>query len=112
MKEIHARHPINAEFHAFSDWDRFLVLKDDIKSDDNLIIVLNRKNSLSYNSAMDKIPFLLDSYFKMNNCLIIYPTPTFSWQEEQLDLTNPSFLEAIEKVDFIGKTIAGIFRKK
>jgi hypothetical protein len=48
----------------------------------------------------------------MNNCLIIYPTPTFSWQEEQLDLTNPSFLEAIEKVDFIGKTIAGIFRKK
>lgn len=112
LKEIHARHPINAEFHAFSDWDRFLVLKDDIKSDDNLIIVLNRKNSLSYNSAMDKIPFLLDSYFKMNNCLIIYPTPTFSWQEEQLDLTNPSFLEAIEKVDFIGKTIAGIFRKK
>jgi hypothetical protein len=32
--------------------------------------------------------------------------------EDQVDLTNSSLLETIEKVEIIGKTIANIFRKK
>jgi hypothetical protein len=30
----------------------------------------------------------------------------------KVDLTNPSLLKTIEKIDVIGKTVAGIFRKE
>jgi len=112
LVEIRAKHQINADFHIFDDWGKFKSLRDEIKNDDNVIIVLSRKNFVSYNSAMDKIPMHIDNHFQKINILLIYPSQSLSWQDEQIDLTNPSLLEAIEKVDLIGKTIASIFRKK
>jgi Kef-type K+ transport system membrane component KefB len=112
LEIIRANHPINADFNVFDDWNKFLMLKDGIKNDDNLIIVFSRKNFISYHVAMDSIPIQLDIHFSKTNFLLIYPSQSITWQEEQIDLTNPSLLEAIEKVDLIGKTIANIFRKK
>jgi hypothetical protein len=31
---------------------------------------------------------------------------------DNVDLTNSSLIEAVEKIDIIGKTIANIFKKK
>ncbi len=112
LDEIKAKHPINAELNILDDWGKFQIFKGEIKNDDNLIIVLSRKNFVSYNSAMDKIPMHINNHFQNINILLIYPSQSISWQDEQIDLTNPSLLEAIEKVDLIGKTIANIFRKK
>src|SRR5690606_18893607 len=44
IKDIHVNHPIEAEFHVFDNWDDFLILSRDIKSDDNLLLVLSREN--------------------------------------------------------------------
>jgi len=52
VRDIHSKHPIEAEFTVFDDWDDFLILSRDIKTDDNLIVVLSRKNQLS------SLPFL------------------------------------------------------
>lgn len=112
LDEIRTKHHINADFNIFDDWGKFQILREEIKNDDNLIIVLSRKNFISYNSAMDKISMHIDNHFQNSNILLIYPSQSISWQDEQIDLTNPSLLEAIEKVDLIGKTIANIFRKK
>jgi Kef-type K+ transport system membrane component KefB/nucleotide-binding universal stress UspA family protein len=112
LEEINDKHPINADFRNFDDWGQFPNLRDEIKKDDNFIVVLSRKNFVSYNLAMDKIPMFIDEYFRNINLLLIYPSQSSAWNEEQIDLTNPSLLEAIEKVDLIGKTIANIFRKK
>lgn len=112
IKEICIKHPIEADFNTFNDWDDFLILSRDIKNDDNIIIVLSRKNFVSYQSAMDKIPSYLNKYFQNHNFILIYPVQSISMKNEKIDLTNPSLLETIEKIDTIGKTIAGIFRKK
>jgi Kef-type K+ transport system membrane component KefB len=112
LETINANHPINADFNDLDDLDDFLMLKDMIKNDDNLIIVFSRKNFISYQAAMENIPLHLDNHFSNTNFLLIYPSQSITWQEEQIDLTNPSLLEAIERVDLIGKTIANIFRKR
>lgn len=110
IKNICLKHPIEVEFNEFTEWDDFLILSRNIKIDDNIIIVMSRKNLLSYQSSMNKIPEYLDKYFQDQSFLLIYPSQNIMIDKGNIDLTNPSLLETIEKIDTIGKTIANIFR--
>jgi len=112
IKDICTQHPIEAEFNIFSNWEDFLLLAWKIENNDNLIIVLSRSNLVSYNSEMKEIPFYLNTHFPEQNFMLIYPSQTVSVENETVDLTNPSLLAAIERIDVIGKTVANIFRRK
>jgi len=112
IKAINAKHPLEADFSLFNDWDDFLIISRDVKKDDNLIVVLSRKDHPSYNGSMLKIPDYLSKYFKTNNFILIYPIQTGVTENLTADLKNPSILEPLEKLDDIGKTIANLFRRK
>lgn len=112
IQEINQKHPVESEFNEFSDWDDFLILAREVKSDDNLIIVLSRKERPSYQSNMAKIPGYLNKYFQTVNYILIYPIQTDVMDLPEVDLKNPSLLEPIEKLDEIGKTIAKLFKRK
>lgn len=112
LEQIIGNHPLNAELNLLDDWNKIPELRESVKSDDNLIIVMSRRNFVSYQPAMEMIPVHLDRHFREVNFLLVYPSQSIAWNEEQLDVTSPSLLEAIEKVDLIGKTVASIFRKK
>ncbi|MEI8033091.1 MAG: cation:proton antiporter [Chlorobiaceae bacterium] len=73
LKESWSASIHNAEYKVFRDWDDFLVLSREIRKDDNLIIVMSRKNQLSYQSKMAKIPAYLNRYFQNNSFILIYP---------------------------------------
>ena len=111
IRDIYKKHPIDAEFNTFDDWDDFLILSRNIKSDDNLIVVLSREKSLSYDISMINIPYYLKKYFEPNSFILIYPMQAGLLSKESADL-NPSMVEPIEKLDEIGKTIGRLFRKK
>lgn len=112
LKELHSKHPVEAEFHVFEDWDEILALTREIKIDDNLIIVMSRKGKPSYHPKMANVPNYLNKYFKTNSFILIYPVQVGVGQMKKFDLNNPSMLEPIEKLDEIGKTIAKIFKRK
>ena len=112
LKKIHLKHPIAIEFEIFNDWFEFGILSKELNEDDNLIIVLSRKDLLSYQEGMDEVPNYLNNYFKETNFLLVYPSQSTFTLDGTVDLTNPSLLHAIEKLDVIGKTVASIFRKK
>src|SRR5699024_2248686 len=103
---------IAIEFKIFSNWGDFGMLSDQLRDDDNLIIVLSRKNLLSYQERMEEVPNFLNKHFKDINFLLVYPSQSAFTVDGTVDLTNPSLLHAIEKLDVIGMTIATIFRKK
>ena len=111
IKEIHSKHPVEAEFKIFEDWDDFLILSRDIKSDDGLIIILSREKKISYQNNMKNIPNYLNKYFGNTSFILVYPMQT-GVASEGVDLNNPSLVEPIEKIDEIGKTIARLFRRK
>ncbi|KAF0236618.1 MAG: transporter cpa2 [Prolixibacteraceae bacterium] len=111
IKEIHSRHPIDAEFRVFDDWEDFLIVSRLIKQDDGLIIVMSREKKPSYQTKMKSIPEYLNSYFVSNSFILIYPMQT-GVLEENIDLTNASLIEPMEKIDEIGKIIARLFRRK
>jgi Kef-type K+ transport system membrane component KefB len=112
INAIYIKHPIDVEFVVFNDWDQLQTLSAKIKTDDNITFVLSRAYHQSFHKEMNKIPFYLDNHFQKRNFLLIYPIQFLSPYEDQVDLTNSSLLETIEKVEIIGKTIANIFRKK
>lgn len=112
IQEIQSKHPIDCEFEDFNDWDDFLILARNIYKDDNLIIVLSRKDKPSYHNNMTKIPSYLNKYFKDTSYILIYPMQAGVTDSSQIDLKNPTFIEPLEKLDEIGKTITKIFRRK
>jgi len=112
IREIQSKHPIECTFKEFSDWDDFLILSRDIEANDNLIVILSRKDKPSYTPSMQRIPSYLNKYFEGNSYILVYPMQVGVGETSMMDISNPTILEPIEKLDEIGKTIAKIFRKK
>jgi Kef-type K+ transport system membrane component KefB len=112
IRDVYLKHPIDAEFRLFDDWNDFLIISRDIKIDDNLIIVLSRVTKHSYHENMVNIPAYLSKYFQSNSFIIVYPMQLGISENGMIDFKNPSLLEPIEKVDEIGKTIAKLFKRK
>lgn len=112
IRDIYSKHHIEAKFHLFEDWDDFLILSRDVESNDNLILVLARDKTLSYQNNMERIPGYLQKYFQNNSFILIYPMQANLLSDDEESFKNPSMLEPIEKLDEIGKTIARLFKKK
>lgn len=110
--DIQSKHPIECEFEDFNDWDDFLILARNFHQNDNLIIILSRKDKPSFHNNMTKIPAYLNKYFINTSYILIYPMQAGVTDTSQIDLKNPTFIEPMEKLDEIGKTIAKIFRRK
>ena len=112
IKDINTKHPVDSEFIEFEDWNDFLIISRDVKIDDNLILVLSRKDRPSYHGNMTKIPNYLNKYFKSTNFILIYPIQSGVAENSAIALQNPSVLESIERLDDFGNTIANLFRRK
>ncbi len=110
LRNIQLHHPIKVEFNELKNWNHLLRVRKRIKTDDNVIIVLSRENLPSYNSSMAYIPTYINKYLSNNNFLLIYPSQ-LDLEDEKVDLTYPSLIETIEKIDGIGKTLASLFKK-
>ena len=112
IKKINLKHPIEADFKIFDDWNDFLIISREIRIDDNILIILSRVNKLSYHENMTNIPTYLNKYFQGNSFILVYPMQQRVVDNEEIDLNNPSLIEPIEKLDEIGKNILKLFRRK
>jgi nucleotide-binding universal stress UspA family protein len=111
IQEIQSKHPIQCEFEEFSDWEDFLILSRNVQDDDNLIIILSRKDKPSFQQQMTKMPQYLNKYFVATSYILIYPMQIGVSDTTKIDLKNPTFIEPFEKLDEIGKSIAKIFKR-
>lgn len=115
IEQIQKKHPIEMKLEEFHNWEDFLILSRDIKKDDNLIIVMSRKDHLSYNKKMLKIPDYLNNYFQDSNFILVYPMQS-GVMDSSVNYRNPSVLQPmqsnLERLDDIGKTISSVFKKK
>ena len=112
IKDINTKHPIECEFKAFEDWDDFLILSRDVKIDDNLILILSRKDRPSYHYNMLRIPVYLNKYFQSTNFILVFPMQTGVTDLSDINLKDPTMLDSLEKLDDLGKTIANLFRRR
>lgn len=60
-------------YTEFGNWDDFLIVFRDVKPDDSMWVVLSRKEGLSYEVNMPRIPGYLNKYFQANSFVLAYP---------------------------------------
>ncbi len=101
LKEVYTESITHAEYKIFKELADFLVLSSEIKNDDNIIIVMSRKNNISYNARMARIPIYLNKYFQKNSFILIYPVQTGIPEdigEEPLIQPRPKSFINLEKI--------------
>jgi hypothetical protein len=103
------KYPIDAEYHVFDDWNNFLMLLNEIRSEDCMSIIMSRPNKISYTSAMEKIPSHLNKYFRNNNFVLIYPIQTVTALGADMDRLNPALDHS--KFPIFRKTMRNILNK-
>lgn len=112
LKEVHAKHPVEAAFHVFTDWNDFLILSREVDKNDSLMIVMSREHYPSFSEVMAKIPTYLNKYFTENNFILLYPMQLSISGNNELDArtmaTAEALLEDLEKQGEVGKTISGM----
>jgi Kef-type K+ transport system membrane component KefB len=111
IEKINQSHPVPCEFIEFEDWNDFLVVSRDLKSDDLLFMVMSRKDHPSYHPQMAKVPGYLNKYFTNMSYIIAYPAQVGVNMYGAGNLKNPSLVDSIEKLDEFGKTIARLFKR-
>ena len=109
IKDVNKKHPVECEFNVFDDWDDFLILSRDVKPDDNLVLILSRRERPSYHNNMTKIPIYLNKYFQETNFILIYPIQAGVSDESHGSYKNPSVLGDL---DDISKILGNIFKRK
>ena len=109
---LQVKNPIAYEFKEFKDWNKFVSLKSEFQKDDNLVIILSRKDKPSYDSNMSKIPSYLNKYFNTMSYLLVYPMQVGEIDSSQLNLNNPTLTEPFDKIDELGQSIVKIFKRK
>jgi Kef-type K+ transport system membrane component KefB len=112
IRNINKSHPISSEFITMNDWRNFPIITGDLKFDDNMIIVFSRKNGISYNSQMNKIPEYLNELSNKNSFILVYPK-----QAVFIDSTEDTFISTsvsvpLKDYDEISTTITKLFRKR
>ncbi|HWI91422.1 MAG TPA: cation:proton antiporter [Flavisolibacter sp.] len=60
-------------FNPFADWDDFLIFSREVKKNDLLLIVSSRRGHVSYQSALEKLPYYLSKYFTNSSFIMLYP---------------------------------------
>ena len=100
------------EYKMFKEWDEFLLLSKEIRNDDNLIIVMSRKNNLSYHSKMARISSYLNRYFQKNSFILIYPVQSGIPEEAFESTPLQPFQKSLVNFDKILKRVYKTVRQK
>lgn len=104
----------DTEFQVFGDMDDFLIIGRELGSDELLVVVAARPNSLSYDPFMEKLPRLLARHFQANGFLVIYPEQLGEEFDDPHDL-DPSMTGVLEggvkRLDDAGRYMRDIFKR-
>lgn len=73
LKDICKKNPIECEFKQLYDWNDFLIISREVRTDDCIWVVMSRREGLSYSPGISKIPASLKKYFTDNSYALIYP---------------------------------------
>lgn len=91
LDQLNQKNSIEFEYVEFDDWNDFLILSRNIKSDDTLLIILSREDFPSYHNKMAQIPAYLNKYFQENSFILIYPIQFKENEDSKEVYKDPSF---------------------
>jgi Kef-type K+ transport system membrane component KefB len=117
IKQVQKKFSVEAEFVEFSDWEDFLIISKDLGDNDALIVVMSRKNGVSYDVYMEKLPKYLNKYFMQNNYVLIFPMQ-FNFDNKDhasyggTPLLHPLLNSGVQRIENFSQLVGKLFKKK
>ena len=112
LTQVLSKHPIRVDFRPFPEWNELGNLKIILKPDDNLIMVLSRKGEASYHPQLAHVPQLINTWLKNHSFILIYPNQPKVTGMQIMDMMHGSLIGPMERLDWIGKTLSNLLKKK
>jgi Kef-type K+ transport system membrane component KefB len=100
-----AKFNVPISYKTIPDFDDFVKLTGEIRTDDLMVLISSRKGSISYISDLDVLPSTLERHFEDNNKIIIYPQQ-FAYHflaDRYEDFTSNPLTKGIEQIGNIFK---------
>lgn len=98
MQNRHAN--VRTEFVPMGHWNELPQLATSIAADHLFVVVTARKGTISYKSALDRLPEELTNHFSGNNLLIIFPDQ-YGDDIETITFAEPQYQENRSAYDMI-----------
>ena len=111
IREHQEKNPVECTFEVFSDWNDFLILSRDVRPNDNLVVVMSRKDKPSFQRSMHKVPGYLNRYFQGTSFLLVYPIQDGVGEAAETDFRSVDMLEPLLHINKFGKSISGVLRR-
>lgn len=93
-------HPnVRAEYNSMNHWNHLPTLASNVQSEDMFVVVTARKGTISYKSAMDRLPDELSSHFHGRNLMIIFPDQY--GKADVMTFTNAQHTEQLSAYDWL-----------
>lgn len=90
---------VRAEYHDMDHWNHLPTLATQVQNEDMLVVVTARKGTISYKSAMDRLPDELSSHFHGRNLMIIFPDQY--GKSDLMTFTNAQHTEQLSAYDWL-----------
>ena len=103
---INNHHPhVRAEYTQMDHWSQLPRLAADISEDHLFVVVTARKGTISYKTALERLPDELQKHFSGKNLMIIFPDQFGDTKEDRMSFTEAQHHEEKSIYDTISRWI-------
>ena len=103
---INNHHPhVRAEYTQMDHWNQLPWLAADISEDHLFVVVTARKGTISYKTALERLPDELQKHFSGKNLMIIFPDQFGDTKEDRMSFTEAQHHEEKSIYDTISRWI-------
>ena len=88
-------HEVRADYTLMNHWNELPQLAAQISTDHMFVVVTARKGTVSYKTALERLPEELTKFFSGTNLMIIFPDQYGDTSGEQLTFAEPQHQEEI-----------------
>jgi Kef-type K+ transport system membrane component KefB len=103
---IEKKHPsVRGEYKIMGHWNELPTLAAGIMKDHLFVVVTARKGTISYKTALDRLPDELTKYFSGTNLMIIFPDQYGEQKEDSMSFTEAQHREENSIYDMLSHWI-------
>jgi K+-sensing histidine kinase KdpD len=103
---VQAKHKtVRAEYVEMEHWNEFITLAESIENHQMLVVITARQGTVSYKSAMERLPDELTRYYHKKNVMIIFPDQ-FGSQQDAMTFAAAQHTEQESLWEYIKKKLS------
>ena len=101
---INNHHPsVRAEYTYMAHWNELPRLAENIREDHMFVVITARKGTISYKTALERLPNELMQHFSGKNLMILFPDQHGTQKEESMTFTAAQHQEETSYYDAISR---------